>query len=160
MATVWVLVAALTLLLFVTVGATVLGVVSARQRARTAADAAALAAAAAHLEDLPDPCGRAVDLAVRNGARVQRCELDGPDVRVWVTVAVSGVPGLLPIPPATGRARAGPALRSVTSRNVGAIIVVGTGGSGDSVAPLGAREGPAVHRRAASSWSHLSLRLP
>lgn len=90
-----VLVAGLTLLLGLAVGsgaADVGGVVSARARAQTAADAAALAAVA---ESSPSGEGRpaeaAADYAERNGARLVKCYCEAGATAMQVVVSVDGV---------------------------------------------------------------------
>lgn len=80
------------------------GAVIARHRAETAADLAALAAAAAVVWDAGSACARAGSVASANGARMSSCEILGWDVRVTVEVDVRlGLLGGL----AGGRARAG-----------------------------------------------------
>lgn len=64
------------------------GAVSVRHQAQSAADLAALAAAAAVPQDGADPCARARDVARRNGASVTQCAIDGWDVQVRVEVPV------------------------------------------------------------------------
>lgn len=65
----------------------VLGAAVARQRASAAADAAALAAADTLSGRLGGrPCERAAEAAVRNGAALERCDLDGAEAEVEVSV--------------------------------------------------------------------------
>jgi secretion/DNA translocation related TadE-like protein len=105
-ATVWVL--ALAVLLAAAGGLVlVLGAVSAgRYRAATAADQAALAAAAAQVRADADPCGVAARVSAAGGAALVGCTLLGDGV-VDVTVRLSRVlpwPGL----DVRARSRAGP----------------------------------------------------
>lgn len=81
----------------------------ARHRAQSAADLAALAAAADHVAALNDPCATARSLTVeqRPRAEVFECTVVGEDVVVGVRVSVSL--GALGIRAASARARAGPA---------------------------------------------------
>lgn len=74
----------------------------AHARAGTAADLAALGGADALAVAHPYPCQVAAEVAERNGARLAHCEMREWDVLVSVQVDAS------PLPPATGRARAGP----------------------------------------------------
>lgn len=60
----------------------VAAMVHAHRVAQSAADLAALAAAAA----TGDPCGAATRIAEANGAGLDACQVEGPDVRVTVTV--------------------------------------------------------------------------
>lgn len=82
---------------------------SAAHRARAAADLSALAAASAIQAGQGDPCGRASDLASRNGARLVECAVAAGEsvvvrVSIGVTLAWPGVPDS-----AEASARAGPA---------------------------------------------------
>jgi secretion/DNA translocation related TadE-like protein len=89
----------------VTVGTSgAVGVVAGHRRAQAAADLSALAGAMA-LQGGGDACQRASVIAGRNGAELQRCEVDGFEVVVVVarTVRLPGVPMEL-----KARARAGP----------------------------------------------------
>ncbi|MCF6387683.1 flp pilus-assembly TadE/G-like family protein [Mycobacterium sp. MBM] len=91
-------------LLAVTAGVAVLGsVVIARHRAQSAADLAALAAAADLLSGHQIACGRAVSVANAMGATVTDCAVDGLDTVIAVAVD-AGVHGWR----ASARARAGP----------------------------------------------------
>ena len=66
-------------------------VLSAKQRAMAAADAAALAAASVALGIVPGlPCAAAASLATANGASLTRCEPDGAIVTVRVSVSAMG----------------------------------------------------------------------
>ncbi|TQL03241.1 Rv3654c family TadE-like protein [Cellulomonas sp. SLBN-39] len=87
----------------------VAGAYDARGRARTAADLAALAAAAAATSPgaSVDPCARAAEVAARNGADLGSCTVTGPGV-VDVAVRVASAVG-----DARAAARAGP----VTARD-------------------------------------------
>ncbi|NLE80249.1 MAG: flp pilus-assembly TadE/G-like family protein [Rhodococcus sp.] len=80
--------------------------VSARHRAQSAADLAALAAAGSVEEGIDAACDAAVTLAARMHTTVDSCEVDGWDVIVTVSVPVAlsewGVRD------ATAAARAGP----------------------------------------------------
>nr|WP_274608137.1 Rv3654c family TadE-like protein [Bifidobacterium phasiani] len=74
-------------------------------RARGAADAVALSAAAALLYgDGDDPCAVAGVVAERNQARLDACVVDGEDVEVRVLVPT----GMPIVDAAFGRSRAGP----------------------------------------------------
>ncbi|GAB41087.1 Rv3654c family TadE-like protein [Gordonia sputi] len=81
----------------------------ARHRAQSAADLAALAAAADHVAARGDPCATARSLTAeqRPRAEVFECAVVGEDVVVGVRVSVSL--GTLGIRAASARARAGPA---------------------------------------------------
>lgn len=92
---------------------------TAAHRARAAADFAALAAATAIQEGQAQPCGRAAELASRNGARLSECTLGSAEsVRVQVsTRAMVWWPG---VPErAAASARAGPAEADRSSRGAG-----------------------------------------
>lgn len=92
------------LLLAATAGVAVLGsVVIARHRAQSAADLAALSAAAALPSGHRIACGRAVSVATAMRATVTDCAVDGLDTVVTVVID-AGVPGWR----ASARARAGP----------------------------------------------------
>ena len=87
--------------------------VTARHRAARTADLAALAAAQAAADGLPDPCAAASQVAGASRATVASCEVLA-DGSVLVVVEVPLLPGasagglLDPrVPPARGRARAG-----------------------------------------------------
>lgn len=75
-----------------------------RSRARTGADASALAAAAALMEESGPPCDQAAILAIANQGRMTSCKVEGEDVIVEVSVST----GLAWIPEVTQVARAGP----------------------------------------------------
>ena len=77
------------------------GAIGARQRAATAADLGALAAAGA----LPPSCAVAAGVVAGNGARLVSCTLAGSSAAVVVAVPWRRPPGL---PEAFARARAGP----------------------------------------------------
>lgn len=62
----------------------------ARHRAATAADLAALAAAAHAIEGPTPACRAAAVIAERQGARVRRCSVDGLDALVEVVVRPPG----------------------------------------------------------------------
>jgi secretion/DNA translocation related TadE-like protein len=86
-------------------------VVGAHRQAESAADLAALAGAGG-VQRGADPCGRAAAVALRNHARLQRCEVQGWDVSV-VVVADARLPiGRVQLP---ARARAGPVQASLRS---------------------------------------------
>lgn len=72
-------------------------------RAATAADLAALAGADAVAVGDPAPCAVAEAVAARNSAELISCTRQGDDVLVETGVDAA------PLPPATARARAGPA---------------------------------------------------
>ena len=110
MATVFVALAAV-LLLVVTATALHLGAaVLARHRAETAADLAALAGAARALTEPDQVCAAAGRIAAANGAAMTSCDQVGLQVLVQVRVIVP-VGGLSAA--AFGRARAGPVDGSV-----------------------------------------------
>lgn len=103
-----VLVLALAGILAVT-GATVLGAtqaVAARHRAGSAADLAALAAAARWDEGERQACARAARVAAAQGARVSRCHRLGEVVEVTAEVPLPG--WLARVRPVGVTARAGP----------------------------------------------------
>lgn len=85
------------------------GVQTARGRAQTAADLAALAAAHSLASFEADPCRQAAGVAAANGAAVSSCGIVGRDVIVETRVPVAG-----PLSPArltaSAAARAGPDL--------------------------------------------------
>ena len=83
----------------------VAAMVHAHRQAQSAADRAALAAAAA-VADGGDPCGSAAHIAVANGSRLDLCEVDGREVVVEVTV--TGPRWLGQTEDLRARARAGP----------------------------------------------------
>ena len=98
-------VAMIGLVVTVTVGATgAVGVVAGHRRAQSAADLSALAGATT-LQSGGDACQRAGVIADRNGADLQRCQVDGTEVTVVVarSVRLPGLPMEL-----RARARAGP----------------------------------------------------
>jgi secretion/DNA translocation related TadE-like protein len=102
-ATVYVL-SVVVLLMAVTLGAAgFAGLATAKHRATTAADLAALAAASAPVRG----CEVAVATAERNGGRLTGCVREGADVTVTVVVAAHAPFGLRPM--VRARARAGPA---------------------------------------------------
>jgi secretion/DNA translocation related TadE-like protein len=105
-ATVLVVALSAVLLLLGAVMASLAAVAVTRHRAASAADLSALAAAAAVLEGPVAACGRAQDLAVRVGARVSSCTVEGDVVRVVAQVRPPGPLGRLGA--ASARARAGP----------------------------------------------------
>lgn len=95
--------ALLALLLLAAAGIEMGGAVVARHRAQSAADLAALAAAAQLVEG-GEACAAAGRLAEGNRARLAECSIEGIDVVVRVSVALPlGVLG-----PAVAVARAGP----------------------------------------------------
>jgi secretion/DNA translocation related TadE-like protein len=65
----------------------------ARQRARSAADLAALGAALRAWDGEEAACAWAAELSARNGARLVDCHLDGLDAIVTVEVVPAGLPG-------------------------------------------------------------------
>ncbi|MEJ8278980.1 Rv3654c family TadE-like protein [Pseudonocardia spirodelae] len=106
-ASVWAATAAAVLLLVGTVGIDLAAAGRARHVAAAAADLAALGAAGRSVDGTAVACGRAADLAARNGGELVACRLDGWDAVVETQVSWSG---LLPVRgPARARARAGPA---------------------------------------------------
>ena len=84
----------------------VAAMVHAHRQAQSAADLAALAAAAA-IGDGGDPCSSAAHIAVANRARLDVCQVDGREVVVEVTV--DGPRWLGQTEDLRARARAGPA---------------------------------------------------
>ena len=89
----------------VTIGTSgAVGVVAGHRRAQSAADLSALAGATT-LQNGGDACQSASAIAGRNGAELQRCQVDGTEVAVVVarTVRLPGLPMEL-----KARARAGP----------------------------------------------------
>ena len=85
--------------------------VAARHRAESAADLAALAAADRMLEDPAGACGTAARVASAQQARLTSCVLRSDAAQDSVQVSVEApLPGRLfaDLPPARGRARAGP----------------------------------------------------
>ena len=95
-------------LLLVGVVTTSLGAVAvARQRAASAADLSALAAAGQALEGAAASCARAAEIARRVEAELTACTLDGDVVDVVAEVRPPGPLGRLGT--ARARARAGPA---------------------------------------------------
>lgn len=105
-ATVLVLGLASVLVLLGCVTAALGAVAVARQRAASAADLSALAAAGAVLDGPAVACRRAAGLADRVGAELSSCTVHGDQVDVLVAVRPPGVVGRLG--PASARARAGP----------------------------------------------------
>ena len=103
--TIWVLAMALILVMSGVVAATVASVAGAGRRADTAADLAALSAAAR----LPGPSGSACLVALRvvhaHRAQLAACSVTGEQVQVAVEVNVAGLGGLFVV---RSRARAGP----------------------------------------------------
>lgn len=79
----------------------------ARHQVNDAADLSALAAARLAIADPDGACARAASLAVDNGVKLARCEINDEVADVWtslsITVPVIGTRELI------GRARAGPA---------------------------------------------------
>jgi secretion/DNA translocation related TadE-like protein len=106
-ATVWVLALSLVLAVVGAAAVVVAVAVTARHRAGSAADLAALAAAGRAVTGAPDACAVADDVARRNGARLTSCTVGEGSV-VAVTVSVSLRLGPLGDHEAAGRARAGP----------------------------------------------------
>ena len=105
-ATVLVLSMASVLVLVGAVTSGLAAVAVARQRAASAADLSALAAAASTLEGPEVACDRARRLATRTGARLASCTVDGDVVQVVAEVRPPGAIGRLGT--ASARARAGP----------------------------------------------------
>lgn len=77
-----------------------------RHRAESAADLAALAAAAFAVEGVQVACGKAGWVADRMRVELRACRLDGWNAQVEITAAPPGV--LAGFGPAEARARAGP----------------------------------------------------
>lgn len=95
------------LVLVASVGAALLGVAVARQRAAAVADLAALAAASHVLEGEAAACAWASRLADADGGRLRSCRLRGDVAEVVAQVRPPGAIGRLGT--ATSQARAGPA---------------------------------------------------
>ena len=106
-ATVWVFALSAVLAVVGAAAVVVAVAVTARHRAGSAADLAALAAAGQAVIGDPDACAVAADVAARNGARLTSCTLQEGAV-VAVTVSVPLRLGPLGEHAASGRARAGP----------------------------------------------------
>ncbi|UJW34644.1 flp pilus-assembly TadE/G-like family protein [Saccharothrix sp. AJ9571] len=81
-------------------------VVLVRQRAAAAADLAALAAAGAAVEGAGAACAKAGAVAAKMRVELAGCRLDRWDALIETRTALPGPLGRLP--PASGRARAGP----------------------------------------------------
>jgi secretion/DNA translocation related TadE-like protein len=100
-------------------------VVVVRQRTATAADMAALAAAAAVLRGADDAaaCGRADEVARSGGASLDTCAVQGADVSVEVSRALPGIAAALARwaggAVIRARSRAGPSASSVVSTSRG-----------------------------------------
>ncbi|MFJ9695855.1 Rv3654c family TadE-like protein [Kitasatospora sp. NPDC101183] len=96
-------------------------VVTARHRAESAADLAALAAADRLLLDADGGCARAAGIATAQGAVLVSCAVDqaADAVEVVAEVPVGGLPPHLPVGPARARARAGPLRAPVTAAEDG-----------------------------------------
>jgi secretion/DNA translocation related TadE-like protein len=103
---------ALVLVMAATVAVTVTAIVLAAHRARTSADLAALAAAAAEVSGL-DPCDAARANARANRARVTMCRLQGDASSFVVSVTAAVDTGLRPPLPreVTSESHAGNARR-------------------------------------------------
>jgi secretion/DNA translocation related TadE-like protein len=89
----------------------VAGAIAARHRAESAADLAALAAAGRLLLDPGEACAEAAAIASAQGATLRACTIraDALEDSVEVDVSVPSPSSLVPgLPPARGRARAGP----------------------------------------------------
>lgn len=100
-------VAAMAVVLAVTVGAVYVGAaVTGRHRAQAAADLAALAAAVALADGTAVACAQASQIAHAMDAGVARCAVENLDVVVAVQVQVAV--GRLAVGPARAVARAGP----------------------------------------------------
>lgn len=101
-------VVALLVLVAVACGVAV-AVFAGHRRAEAAADLAALAGARA-LQGGADPCGSAQRMAVDNGAALDSCAVDGPDVVVTVHITLDALGRVLgsATPRLPARARAGP----------------------------------------------------
>jgi secretion/DNA translocation related TadE-like protein len=109
-ATIWLVALAMVLAVSGSVGTFVAVVAAASARAATAADLGALAGAAALLHHRGDPCAIAADVVRKNDAVLDRCAVDGVDVRVWARVVLPALDRLR-LSPAQARARAGPVER-------------------------------------------------
>jgi len=107
-ATVWAAGAVAVLLSVAVFGLHLGGAMIARHQAESAADLAALAGAAAVVSGERQACAQAQRVTDRMRVRLVSCEARGWDVLVEVATRAGGQLGL---GDATGRARAGPALR-------------------------------------------------
>jgi secretion/DNA translocation related TadE-like protein len=87
MAALGAMVSVLVLLCMLLAATTCADLLAARQRAAAAADVSALAAAPRVVLDPQTACGRAADIASRNGARIVSCEVDGDSVLVRAAVS-------------------------------------------------------------------------
>lgn len=104
--TIWIAAMAMTLCV-VAVAVVLLGLAqTARHKANTAADLAALAAAQVLEDGTGSPCDIASSNAAANGARLAACAIDGEIVSVSVSIDVQL--GRLGLGTATATARAGP----------------------------------------------------
>jgi secretion/DNA translocation related TadE-like protein len=75
----------------VTASTPLYAVLSAKQRAASAADASALAAAAVALGIVPGvPCAAAASLAAAHHVSLTRCEVDGTIITVHVSMPILG----------------------------------------------------------------------
>jgi len=85
------------------------------QRTRSAADLAALAGAVAVAQLSDDPCGRSAEIARRNAAVQQSCQVRYPVQGAEVTVAVRSATQVWPVGWFAAHARAG--LRPISQRD-------------------------------------------
>jgi len=76
------MVSVIVLLCMLLVATTCADLLAARQRAAAAADVSALAAAPRVVLSPQDACGRAYEIALRNGARIVSCEVQNDEVLV------------------------------------------------------------------------------
>jgi secretion/DNA translocation related TadE-like protein len=108
-ATIWAVSAVAVLLAVTMLVLQLAAAVSTRHRAEAAADLAALAAAAHAVQGPDSACALASTVTEGMDAELVRCELDGWDAVVEVTVA--GPASLSGLGSGRGRARAGPVQR-------------------------------------------------
>ncbi len=107
-ATIWVLLCVSIVLIVAVMGAAVGSVISARQRAQSAADLAALGGAAALIAGTVEPCGRARPIAVANTATVTSCQISGDNLLIRTAASLPAPLARLGLGPAQASARAGP----------------------------------------------------
>jgi len=102
-------VAVVSVLWLVGLGAVVAGqALTLRHQAAAAADLAALAAADHVLDGAVGACGRAHEVARANGAALVRCTVGSEVADVAVAIRMRGLGPVRGLPPVRARARAGP----------------------------------------------------
>lgn len=119
--------------------------VVARHRADSAADMAALSAAGAARDGSDGACAIAAEVAQAQHAVLSDCRFDGQVADITVAVPAPSFGGLLP--PARGRARAGPATATAVAGQAAPLAA-----AGGPVRPAGSRPaGPPLENRAVGS---------